>query len=76
MINFIIVIYIYILNRIWSYQGLSYSPQKLTSNTSNILSLEWDARSDRFVRQKKRERKSLIIYIYVYINWFYFLSLI
>ncbi|CAO3617846.1 unnamed protein product [Cunninghamella echinulata] len=35
--------------RIWSYQGLSYSPQKLTSNTSNILSLEWDARSDRFL---------------------------
>ncbi|KAI8341688.1 hypothetical protein BC941DRAFT_414230 [Chlamydoabsidia padenii] len=35
--------------RVWSYKGQSHSPQKLTSNTSNILSLEWDARSDRFL---------------------------
>ncbi|KAI8099668.1 WD40-repeat-containing domain protein [Halteromyces radiatus] len=35
--------------RVWSYKGQSHSPQKLTSNTSSILSLEWDARSDRFL---------------------------
>ncbi|ORZ25829.1 hypothetical protein BCR42DRAFT_401016 [Absidia repens] len=35
--------------RVWSYKGQSHSPQKLTNSTSNILSLEWDAKSDRFL---------------------------
>ncbi|KAI8394202.1 uncharacterized protein BYT42DRAFT_488489 [Radiomyces spectabilis] len=35
--------------RIWSYKGQSFNPMKISNNTSNILSMEWDARSDRFV---------------------------
>ncbi|KAI8091447.1 uncharacterized protein B0P05DRAFT_265373 [Gilbertella persicaria] len=35
--------------RIWSYKGQSFSPLKIRNNSSNVLSLEWDARSDRFI---------------------------
>ncbi|KAI8083856.1 WD40-repeat-containing domain protein [Thamnidium elegans] len=34
--------------RIWSYKGQSFNPLKI-KNSSSILSLEWDARSDRFL---------------------------
>ncbi|KAL0079659.1 hypothetical protein J3Q64DRAFT_1644901 [Phycomyces blakesleeanus] len=35
--------------RIWSYKGQSFNPLKVNNNTSNILSMEWEARSDRFL---------------------------
>ncbi|KAG0181809.1 WD repeat-containing protein 91 [Apophysomyces sp. BC1034] len=35
--------------RIWSYKGQSSNPLKINNNTSNIHSLEWDARSERFL---------------------------
>ncbi|KAI7874617.1 uncharacterized protein EV154DRAFT_430334 [Mucor mucedo] len=36
--------------RIWSYKGQSFNPLKIKNTSSNVLSLEWDARSDRFVK--------------------------
>lgn len=39
--------------RIWSYKGQSFNPLKIKNASSNILSLEWDARSDRFVSPSK-----------------------
>jgi WD40 repeat protein len=39
--------------RVWSYKGQSFNPLKIKNNSSNVLSLEWDARSDRFVSEKK-----------------------
>ncbi|KAG2221160.1 hypothetical protein INT45_007737 [Circinella minor] len=35
--------------RIWSHKGQSFNPVKINNNSSNILSLEWEARSDRFL---------------------------
>ncbi|KAI9361489.1 WD40-repeat-containing domain protein [Pilaira anomala] len=35
--------------RIWSYKGQSFNPLKIKNSSSNVLSLEWDARSDRFL---------------------------
>ncbi|KAI9021463.1 WD40-repeat-containing domain protein [Phycomyces nitens] len=35
--------------RIWSYKGQSFNPLKVNNNTSNVLSMEWEARSDRFL---------------------------
>ncbi|ORY95843.1 WD40-repeat-containing domain protein [Syncephalastrum racemosum] len=35
--------------RIWSHKGQSFNPIKINNNASNILSMEWDARSDRFL---------------------------
>ncbi|ORX62125.1 WD40 repeat-like protein [Hesseltinella vesiculosa] len=35
--------------RIWSYKGQSAAPQKITSSNFNVLSMSWDARSDRFL---------------------------
>ncbi|KAF7731736.1 WD repeat-containing protein 91 [Apophysomyces ossiformis] len=35
--------------RIWSYKGHSFNPLKINNNTSNIHSMEWDARSERFL---------------------------
>ncbi|CAO3647731.1 unnamed protein product [Mucor hiemalis] len=34
--------------RIWSYKEQSFNPLKI-KNSANVLSLEWDARSDRFL---------------------------
>lgn len=39
--------------RIWSYKGQSFNPLKIKNSSSSILSLEWDARSDRFVSYKR-----------------------
>ncbi|KAI7872923.1 WD40-repeat-containing domain protein [Spinellus fusiger] len=35
--------------RIWSYKGQSFNPLKVNNNTCNILSMAWEARSDRFL---------------------------
>ncbi|KAI8061442.1 WD40-repeat-containing domain protein [Gongronella butleri] len=35
--------------RIWSYKGHATTPQKLKTNNFNVLSMAWDARSDRFL---------------------------
>ncbi|KAI9320163.1 WD40-repeat-containing domain protein [Dichotomocladium elegans] len=35
--------------RIWSFKGQSFNPLKVNNNASNILSMEWEARSDRFL---------------------------
>ncbi|KAF1806393.1 WD40-repeat-containing domain protein [Mucor lusitanicus] len=35
--------------RIWSYKGQSFNPLKIKNSSSNVLSMEWDARSDRFL---------------------------
>jgi WD40 repeat protein len=39
--------------RIWSYKGKSFNPLKIKNSASSVLSLEWDARSDRFVSANK-----------------------
>ncbi|KAI8349228.1 WD40-repeat-containing domain protein [Choanephora cucurbitarum] len=35
--------------RIWSHKESSFDPLKIRNTSSNVLSLEWDARSDRFL---------------------------
>ncbi|KAI8890260.1 WD40 repeat-like protein [Backusella circina FSU 941] len=35
--------------RVWSYKGQSFNPLKIKNTSSNVLSMEWDARSDRFL---------------------------
>ncbi|KAI9468260.1 MAG: hypothetical protein EXX96DRAFT_591450 [Benjaminiella poitrasii] len=35
--------------RIWNHRGQSSNPLKIRNNSSNVLSLEWDAKSDRFL---------------------------
>ncbi|KAI8975990.1 hypothetical protein BDB01DRAFT_728354 [Pilobolus umbonatus] len=41
--------------RIWSYKGQSFNPLKINNTSSNILSLEWDARSDKFISSSPTE---------------------
>ncbi|KAI7905183.1 uncharacterized protein BX663DRAFT_430763 [Cokeromyces recurvatus] len=36
--------------RIWNYKDSSLNPLRIKNNSSNLLSLEWDAKSDRFYR--------------------------